>query len=231
MTHPGLKPHRHRPSQERKAIKAPIPCAWPGSTVVLIANGPSLTKPQVESARQAWINGRARVIGCNNAYQIAPWVDALYACDRQWWEQHIEAVRDVHLALLFSQDEKVCDMYGLWYVPSRAESGISVDSGCIHLGGEGAHSGFQQLNLAVHLGAKRILLLGYDCHAKTPARKHWFGNHAGLLDTTPHYDQWAEAYRQASPQLEQLGVEVINCTPDSAIDCFPRSRIGLQLGT
>lgn len=231
MIHPGLKPHRHRPSQERKAIKVPVPRAWPDSTIVLIAGGASLTRPQVESARQAWINHQVRVIGCNNAYQIAPWVDALYAADREWWELHIEAVRDVHLALLYSQDEKVCDMYGLWYVPGRDEDGISTDSGCIHRGTPGAHSGFQALNLAVHLGAKRILLLGFDCHTRSPARKHWFGNHPGMMDKAPQYDEWVDAYRRAAPQLEQLGVRVINCTPDSAIDCFPRSRIGLQLGT
>lgn len=228
MLHPALKPHRHRPSQERKAIKVPLPVVWPDSTIVLIANGPSLTKPQVDSARRAWIANEARVLGCNDAYRIAPWVDALYACDRQWWEHHIDAVREVHLAMLFCQDEKTCDMYGLWHVPSQHQPGISSDREWIHTGAGGAHSGFQLLNLAVHLGAKRILLIGYDCHAQ-PERKHWFGNHPGTLNMSPRYDSWATAYRAAVPQLEALGVEVINCTPDSAIDCFPRSRIGFAL--
>jgi len=226
--HPALKPHRHRPSQERKAIKVPLRVVWPDSTIVLIANGPSLTRPQVDTARRAWIAGEARVLGCNDAYRIAPWVDGLYACDGAWWEQHIDAVRDVHLALLLCQDERTCDRYGLWYVPSRADAGISTDAGCIHTGGAGGHSGFQLLNLAVHLGAKRILLLGYDCRG-TPEKRHWFGNHPTPLNLASNYAAWLDPYREAAPQLAALGVEVINCTPDSAIDCFPRSRIGLAL--
>lgn len=229
MTLPSLKPHRHRPSQERRAIKAPVPRAWPDSTIVLIAGGPSLTKPQVESARRAWIAGRARVLGCNEAYLAAPWIDALYASQRTWWETHIDAVREVHLAMLFSQDEKACDMYGLWYVPSRPEPGLSADAGYIHNGGPGGHSGFQLLNLAAHLGARRIVLLGYDCRTAPAPRLAAYGGQAVAQDSG-YFGDWVDAYRAARDHLEELGIEVINCSPDSAIDAFPRSRIGAVLG-
>lgn len=231
IAHPALKPHRHRPSQERKAVRAPIPRAWPDSTIVLIANGPSLSKPQIGSAYQSWIERRVRVLGCNDAYRIAPWIDGLYACDLKWWTHHIEPVRDLHMAMLFTQDAQAADQYGLWHIPSRCQTGLSADSGYIHTGQGGAHSGFQLLNLAVHLGAKRIILIGYDCGTPDMQRKHWFGNHPPPLDMNPFYSTWAAPYRDAAPQLFKLGVEVINCTPGSAIDCFPRSRIGAVLGT
>jgi hypothetical protein len=232
VTLPSLKPHRHRPSQERRAIKAPIPRAWPDSTIVLIGGGPSLTRPQVESARQAWIAGRIRVLGCNEAYQAAPWIDGLYADSRPWWEQHIEAVRDVHLAMLFSADEKACDMYGLWYVASRPELGLSGQGGCIHTGRAGSHAGLHLLNLAVLLGAARILLLGYDCRvAAAPPPRSCYGNAAAAPAVAEQFDCWVDAYRHAADDAAELGVAVLNCSPDSAIDAFPRTRIGAVLGT
>jgi hypothetical protein len=33
-----------------------------------------------------------------------------------------------------------------------------------------------------------------------------------------------------TPQLAELGVEVINCTPGSALGCFPFEDLGVALG-
>jgi len=228
--HPALKPHRHRPSQERTTVRAPIPRAFPGETLILIANGPSLNRGQVNTARAAWIEGRCRVIGCNDAYRIAPWVDGLYAADGGWWDVHIEPVRDHHIALLWSQDQPACVRWGLWHVPARVDVGMSTDSGQIHTGREGGHSGYQLLNLAMHLGASRVLLLGFDCHA-TNGRTHWFGDHPDSLRVASPYAHFAAAYDLAAPTLRAAGVEVINCSPGSAITAFPRGSIGQILGT
>jgi hypothetical protein len=226
--HPALKPHRHRPSQERVAVRAPIPRAFPDSTIILIANGPSLTRGQINTAHRAWMEGRARVLGCNDAYRIAPWIDGLYAADPEWWEAHIEQVRDTHMSLLWCQDQLTCAKWGLWHVPALPSVGMSRDGGRIHTGREGGHSGFQLLNIAAHLGAKRVLLIGYDCHANG-GKRHWFGDHPPPLRTTSPYTAFAAAYQTAIADLQALGVEVLNCSPGSAIEAFPRRSIGQLL--
>lgn len=230
MIHPALRPHRFRPSQERKAIRSPIPRAFPDSTAILIANGPSLTRGQVNTARAAWIEGKARVFGCNDAYRIAPWIDGLYAADADWWRAHIDAVRDHHIALLWSQALDACMEWGLWHVYARVDIGMSRDSSEIHTGRDGGHSGYQLVNLAAHLGARRILLVGYDCRASPSGQTHWFGDHPDGLRVTSPYASFAAAYRLAAPDLAAMGVEVINCTPGSAIDAFPRSTLSAVLG-
>lgn len=223
--------HRFRPSRERHVVKAPLTRLWPQSTVVLIANGPSLTLAQVATVRRAWGEGRCRVLGVNDAYRIAPWIDALYAADASWWEYHAKDARATNIPFMFCQDEITSEKWGLWWTPGpnrdrpTQPAGISTDPARIHYGD---HSGFQALNIAVHLGASRILLLGYDCR-RTP-KTHWFGDHPPELQRDTHYENFAHHYGRAKPQLDELGIEVINCAKGSAIDCFRRAMVGDVLG-
>jgi hypothetical protein len=60
-----------------------VPKLCPGGTVVCIGGGPSLTRDDVDYCR-----GKAFVIAINDAYKLAPWADALYACDGLWWRWH-----------------------------------------------------------------------------------------------------------------------------------------------
>lgn len=221
-----MKPYRFRPSQERHAVKSPLARAWNGGSVILIANGPSLTSAQVNTARNIWAEGRAHAIGINDAYRIAPWVDALYACDPEWWHVHIKAVRDTNIVSLYCQDEETCDRYGLWWTPGKHKAGLSTAASCIHYG---RHSGFQALNVAFHLGARRIMLLGYDCRTHN-GMTHWFGDHPGVLHQKSSYDGWAAAYADAVPMLRAAGVEVFNCTPNSAITAFPHTTLSAVFG-
>lgn len=225
------KPKRLRPSQERRFINMAIPPAWAGETCVLIASGPSLTQAQVNTAKVAWIDGQCKVMGCNDAYRIAPWMNALYAADEHWWDHHIEAVRQTNITLLFSQHELACKKYGLWMTPGRGTSphgpGLSVNPEYIVFG---FNSGFQAFNIAVLLGCKRLILIGYDCKEGPQGEKHWFGDHPGTMNRKPDWKSWATCYHSTVEILAEHGVEVINCSPGSVIDAFPRSTIGRVLG-
>lgn len=74
-------------------------------------------------------------------------------------------------------------------------------------------------------GAARILLLGYDGKFGPGGKSHWFGDHPVRSDE-PTTATLARNLKQLVEPLATLGVEVINCSPDSAVDCFP--RIGLE---
>lgn len=100
---------------------------------------------------------------------------------------------------------------------------MSSDPGVLHIGG---NSGYQSINLAVLVGAARVVLLGYDMrHAG--GKVHWHGSHPEGMNN-PKEKQlagWAEAFSTMLPDLQRLGVEVINCTPGSALKCFPMARL------
>jgi hypothetical protein len=55
---------------------------------------------------------------------------------------------------------------------------------------------------------------------------HWHPDH--VMTTNPgegQFQGWLPHYRTLPPDLEKAGVEVVNCTPGSALDCFPRAKL------
>jgi len=92
--------------------------------------------------------------------------------------------------------------------------------------GSGGNSAFQALNLAVQWGAKRILLIGFDMTDASGV--HWYGRNTWLMANNPddhNFKRWIAAFTAAAPVLAGMGVEVINCSVNSAMHCFPRRSI------
>lgn len=175
--------------------------------------GPSLRADDVAAARaKGW-----RILAVNNAWEFG--CDALYACDGKWWRQHGVVAQ---APLRITQDAAV-DMPGVVRVPSVARPGLSGDPLRIHQGGGG---GYQALNLAVLMGARRVVFLGLDCQG-TNARLHYHGNHPAPLNNpgAAQFEQWAAAFRRAVGWLDWWGVEVINASRATALTCFPRAAL------
>lgn len=92
--------------------------------------------------------------------------------------------------------------------------------------GSGGNSGFQALNLAVQWGASKVLLVGFDMNDASGV--HWYGRNNWPNANNPNdnnFRRWIEAFENAAPALKALGVEVINCSPVSAIKSFPRKSL------
>lgn len=214
-----------------------VPELWPGSTFVLIGGGPSLTREQVETCRGRSANGSAvRVIAINDAYRLAPWADVLYFCDDKWWQWHHEKLREWGGLIVRLQGGKhdfgdrrikVIRNYGRQGHNKAPEGLCKLRDGVFH----GQNSGFQAIGLAVHLGAKRIVLLGYDMHAphvNGHTKTHWFGDHPG--GTSPKvYEQMRQDFPLLVAPLKARGVEVLNATPGSKLDTFPRKPLAEAL--
>lgn len=91
----------------------------------------------------------------------------------------------------------------------------------------GRNSGYQALQMAVWLGAKRIFLLGYDMKEQD-GRAHWHAEHP--IPTPGNiYGSMLECFNGIAPELKNRGIEVINCSPDSALKCFPKMPIAEAL--
>lgn len=203
----------------------PVPLLWPGETVVLIGTGPSLTQADVDFCR-----GRARVVAIKDAYQVAPWADALYCADEVWWMHHgrsleFEGLRFALVAPERRYIEAVRDARA-----QRLQIGGSsgLDGRPTHLR-TGAHSGFSAINLAAHLGARRIVLLGYDLQASPDGAGHFFGEHA-YRSTDPGrrkstcYDK-VDVYQSLVEPLAARGISVVNATRQTALTVFPQLSI------
>ena len=182
---------------------------WQGEDVVCIASGPSLTVEQVE-----YVRGKARVIAVNDNYKLAPWADAIYACDHRWWSCHIDQARHTQ-AQLWSMDESACRDYGLRYVHAVRQDGFSTEAGVIC---HGTNSGYQAMNLAYQFGASRIILIGYDCQ-HTGGKRHWFGDHPKGWGNANMVSRWLQSYNSVV-----CPIPIINCTLDTALS-FPMARL------
>lgn len=158
----------------------------------LLAPGPSASHEIAES-----LNGM-RVGAVGNAFELAPWADFIAASDRDWWEKHAQAK----------------ELPGEKYAMFNCGPGITrarvagIPRTC--------NSGVLALEVAKNMGATKIFLFGFDMHGS-----HFFGPYVnGLKNTDPgrrkihlaEYRAWARS---------NADIDVINCTPGSAIDCFP----------
>jgi len=169
------------------------------NTFAVLATGPSMSQAVADSVR-----GRARVIVVSDAYRLAPWAEALVSSDKAWWAAHPEAFE----------------------FTGRKFSGIRVP-GCetVHRTPplrSGSNSGLLACDLAMQLGAARILLLGFDMQGS-----HFFGPHPEPLKNTKP-ERFA-GFRAQFAKWQPRGVKVFNCTPGSALRCFPSSTLEAAL--
>lgn len=79
--------------------------------------------------------------------------------------------------------------------------------------------------MAVLFGANPIYLLGYDMKPGPNNELHWHPNHRGRNPGIGQLGGWARSFETMLPDLDKAGIRVVNCTPGSAIECFPRARI------
>lgn len=190
----------------RRPSYATVPSLWPESTIAILATGPSLTPADVE-----YVRGRvAAVIVVNDAYRYAPWADVLYGCDSKWWHWH-KGVPDF-AGLKYTLQAGATTFPGVQLIRQTGDHGLELDPGAVKTG---KNSGYQAINVAVHLGAKRILLLGYDMQGG-----HCFGNHPD--GSRPPFALCRPKFKTLVEPLRALGVKVVNCSRATALDAFPR---------
>lgn len=196
---------------------------WPGSTVVCMASGPSLTPEDV-----AYVRGKARVIVTNRTYQMAPWADVHYGADAKFWKWMANGdmgMKDgpeqlrTFAGLRYSLEREAAK-FGVSILQFTGESGLELRPFALRTG---ANSGYQAINLAVLLGAVRIILLGYDMHDGPHGKTHW---HSPYKYPSRHqYAKYLRLFPTLVEPLNAAGVEVVNCTPGSSIHCFPKKSL------
>jgi hypothetical protein len=172
-----------------------------------MATGPSLTPEDVD-----YVRGKATTVVINDAFRLAPWADALYACDAKWWYWHwLKGAREF-AGLKFSLDSSAKRYPGVQVLRNTGETGLELDPSGVRTG---RNSGYQAIGVAVHLGAKKVVLLGYDMNGDG----HFFGRHPD--GTKPPFNVCLQRFTTLVDPLKQAGVEVVNCTPNTALTCFP----------
>ena len=205
-----------------------------GRTVACIGTGPSLTREQIETARaKGWA-----LFGCNLVFREVADLDVLFACNGPFWDYYLCADHGLreHAAEKWTSDREAAEKWGLRYIRGRSGRGLSTDPAKLH---HGHSSGFQLLGLAYLMGAARIVLLGYDVRyaadysaserAPGSTPRHFFGEYPSALRHWPRVGIVDGVLTGLVSLYESVAaqgaVEVINCSPGSALECFPRRDV------
>ncbi|HSG31047.1 MAG TPA: hypothetical protein VLB82_05820, partial [Thermodesulfobacteriota bacterium] len=133
---------------------------YKGEAAVLFATGPSLNQHDINLVKQYHSEGVVKAFGCNDAYRVVDYLDVLYACDGRWWDYHYEKLKETCTAELWTQELYVRKKHkDINYIAGKFADGISLNPNLIHFG---SNSGFQVLNIALLMGIRKFILLGYN---------------------------------------------------------------------
>lgn len=193
---------------------------WEADAVVIVACGPSTPSVPITKVR-----GKVKVVAIKEAVvQFCPWwADVVYGCDGPWWV-YKNGLPEFG-GLKFCYDAHVCGRFpGLKNVVISDPAGDKMlFEEPLHIGA-GGNSGFQSTNLVVQFGSKRIGLVGFDMSDRA-GRTHWYGRSGWPGANNPdetNFVRWRNAFNGCSAELKEMGVDVVNLSPDSTLKCFPK---------
>lgn len=157
------------------------------------------------------MNSDHPAIAINNSWQMLPTADVVFASDLSWWNEYGATVPAA------AERWTTCPLAAQRHQLQQFKSRFLAQS---------YNSGQLAIELAVSRGARRVLLLGYDCSLR--AGTHWHGNHENIRNpTADSVKRWHDEF--ARLQQWAAGIEIINCSRETALKIFPRSTIEAEL--
>lgn len=216
-----------------------IPKIWEGQTAYILGGGASVVSQfgipddVVEAVRSGEMPMSVysqymealkskNVIGVNAAFKLGSWMDFIYFMDKDFMLTNRVALanypKKTVSTLPYTEGEDWC-----LTVKGNTINGICAMPNTIaynHNAGAGA------INLAYHLGAKRIVLIGFDMKVVS-GMQHFHGDYINSeLVRTPEHEMGFSKHLQVFPAIkndaELLGIEIINTSLESALNEFEK---------
>lgn len=188
---------------------------WAGAHAVCLASGPSLCAADVELVRlwrtEPQQDELRRVVVVNTTFRAAPWADALFGMDAKWWHAHAREINAGFQGRCYSTAAGLPSAYGV-----QALNRIHMP--------DYRNSGAGAISLAVHLGARRVTLLGYDCAHGRDGRTHWHGSHPAPLGDAVTVARWPPKFAECARALRPRAA-IVNASRHTVLDCFPRGAL------
>ena len=176
-------------------------------SIVILGGGPSLSREVgMELAKY-------RSIAVNNSYIFYTHPALVVALDRRWWTWHGNAVLGAGHLGVTSLRKHQSEPQGFRGLSFQKERDLAYDA---HLGTLcGQNSGHAAAHLAMHLGAKRIYLAGFDM-GFSGNQTHWHGGHNVPSSLQNYQKRFLPALNELVRVARSMGVEFLSVTPTSA---------------
>jgi len=163
------------------------------------------------------------IIGINVAYLIGTWIDIMFFGDCDFYTRYKKSLVEwpnlkVSCCMSFKNNSFIKylerDVFHSNGITSKINS-VSWNNS----------SGAAAISLAAHLGAKRILLLGFDMNFNFEGERHWHNSYKrpqmSSKKITP-FEKHLEPFPEIAKDAESIGIEIINLNPKSKIEVFPK---------
>ena len=197
--------------------------------ITVIGTGASLTPEQIATAK------RRKTIACNRAYTFN--ADVMHACNWQFWDVYHDDAARYRCVKWTTRPESAEKYPDVNYIAEKWEPGLSTDPSyvCAHHG-----TGPQAVNLALHYGAKKIILIGWDMifRGKVDRRtytapRRYFDEDSITRNHWPNTDPDGSLggliREMETIKPADYGVDIVNCSPGSAMKCFRMSEIEREI--
>jgi len=188
-----------------------IPRHWEGLTVAVLASGPSMSQTVADKVRHL------PRIAVNDTYRLAPDADAIYAGDASWWRRNPEALQCQGRKLTIEPLPGVRPdvPFEVQILQNTGREGFDSSPSCLRTHNNG---GMQAVQVAIHAGAMRILLLGFDMRGG-----RWYES-TEAPTSAKQFGIWIHRARALAEAVYGI-VDIVNCAEDSALDCFRRQSL------
>jgi len=224
-----------------------VPKIWGGCDAWILGGGPSLPRqfgvpssvieqvqkgalpPSAYSSYMTEIHNK-HVIGVNMSYRIGDWIDIVMFGDSDFFLKEQEYLYKFP-GLRVTCNPLQRDEPFVKYLERDTThyQGITTTPGRVSWNG---NTGAAAINLAVHLGAKRIILVGFDMKVEDNM-KHWHdlykvgpvNTERRRMKTMSTFDRHLSFFPSIAADAKRLGITIINANPDSAISCFPKMTV------
>lgn len=192
---------------------------WAGETVVVMGAGPSLEETDFAPIRAA----QPRVVVINTAWRFWPDADLLFSGDFGFFE----ANRDLggfHGPMIACCHPRVwlagivTDPRVRWLLHGD-DAGLATDRDTVN----GRWTSLSQLlSFLAHRAAAKIVLLGIDMQPGADGRRRAGMEDQDTPDAIKRYRRMVSNLATMVAPLAERGVRVINASPRSALDLWPR---------
>ena len=221
--------HRNKPITRTDGWK--VPRMWEGGVCFILGGGPSLNLINFDLIKDR------RIIAVNNAYGAPdlsvdpkpnrnsanhkprpytprPWVDVCWFGDGRWYPWHRTSLKRFG-GLIATCEAKWKGKDRVMCLHRGKPAGIDHRPRYISWG---KCSGNSAINFAYHTGVKRVVLLGFDMR-RVEDSANWHDDHPAPKKDP--YERFIKPHDVIAKDAEKHGLQIINCTPGSALDHYP----------
>tara|TARA_R110001606_G_scaffold277614_1_gene425674 strand:- start:55 stop:855 length:801 start_codon:yes stop_codon:yes gene_type:complete len=181
-------------------------------TVYIIGGGPSLKNFDFRKLIGS------KTIAINKALLFHSQADVLYWTDSRFYSWHKNEI-DNYKGLKFTIKTGGKYTTDIKILKKGKAFGIETDPQTV---AHGNNSGYAAINLAYHLGASRIILLGFDMGGNSQSTHFHDGYPAKAAPDSMYKEKFIPGFNQLNSELKDSSISILNASPSSKLTVFPK---------